>query len=604
MTDLLSPILYVMEREDDAYICFAAMFERIKVNFTEWCEGTLNKLERLKHLCEVLDPELFRHLSQQQTEDPFILFFGMVLIECRREFNFEDGLHLLEVLWSAALHRDAPSLQETSRGKWASFMTTVSMEIVYQAFGEIEAPYSTHPLEEDSIDLVMSPRSGSSSSGRSSSSARHIPKPGSAIDRLKEHSINETTSDSFLTINGTADTLSSFQAPVMKRAASLPDNSYVIVNNSCGVKSENDLPKCDSEELQDYVGELVDPKTTKCVPHTTEMADMSSVSSTANSNGQCARNNSITCSGEHTTEPHLPRKSIGDLPITINGDVDHHEGFLHGVLELDDTDDNESEDDRVFDDRDQRKVQTLPRQRRASYNEDVHNFSSTTLPRRTRTSLPPAAFLHHLSRPSLSSPYVSGIRALDPRISYPNTSIMDPFEESTSPCSSPMRLSPFTTSPSCTSNNSLYLPSPLPTFLQTNDTISQNNGTSMEASMEASHAISAELMSSEQAQPNVSRETSLQIRMAEAFSLFVCLAILVQNRHTILSDRLDFVSLSVLLNAQAESQSLPQILKLATQLHRVYYHYQMTYFGKRDSAMFETWLDDPSVVTMATTREI
>ena len=53
MSDILSPILFVMEREADAYICFSAMLERIRSNFSAWCEGTLNKLERLRHICQV-----------------------------------------------------------------------------------------------------------------------------------------------------------------------------------------------------------------------------------------------------------------------------------------------------------------------------------------------------------------------------------------------------------------------------------------------------------------------------------------------------------------------------------------------------------------------
>ena len=102
MTDLLSPILYVMGNEDDAYIVYCAMMERIKNNFGTWCLGTLHKIERLKHICEVLDPQLYSYLVNTIEEDAFTLFFGMVLIECRREFSFQDSLHLLEVVWAAA----------------------------------------------------------------------------------------------------------------------------------------------------------------------------------------------------------------------------------------------------------------------------------------------------------------------------------------------------------------------------------------------------------------------------------------------------------------------------------------------------------------------
>ena len=50
-----------------------------------------------------------------------------------------------------------------------------------------------------------------------------------------------------------------------------------------------------------------------------------------------------------------------------------------------------------------------------------------------------------------------------------------------------------------------------------------NDPQSLGASIEVSH-IMPQLASTEQARPNVNQESSLQIHMADAFSLFVCLA--------------------------------------------------------------------------------
>ena len=403
MTDLLSPILYVMEREDDAYICFAAMFERIKVNFTEWCEGTLNKLERLKHLCEVLDPELFSCLSQQN-EDPFVLFFGMVLIECRREFSFQDSLHLLEVLWAAALHRDAPSLDDVSQAKWASFMTSVSTDIVLQTFGEVEAPYSTHPLDEDSIGLVTSLSSMSSinSSRRSTSTARNIPRPGSASVRSIGHSRAGSFLDDSsptLVVSGCGDSPPKVS---VKRSKSLPDNNYVVISSDCvhsnESRSEGDL--CKGESEGSIVGELAPPTATPTVPKSTEMADMSSVSSAATSNGQRGVRNS-TSSGKDlpTNSNNSSNRSSGskkDDDIETESSVQPAEngGFLHGALEVDSDSDNcdqvlESDEgkDEMFNKGigDRRRVQTLPRERTSSSTMKRENQSmgnnSSTLPR-------------------------------------------------------------------------------------------------------------------------------------------------------------------------------------------------------------------------------
>ena len=148
MTDLLSPFLYVMNREADAYICFAAMVERIKSHFNTWCEGTLHKIERLRHICEVLDPELYHFLANKIEEDAFALFFGMVLIECRREFSFDDSFHLLEATWAGVTCMKnclSPPITRT-RSEWAHFMTYQSREVIQQVFGETQSPYSAHPL--------------------------------------------------------------------------------------------------------------------------------------------------------------------------------------------------------------------------------------------------------------------------------------------------------------------------------------------------------------------------------------------------------------------------------------------------------------------------
>ena len=137
-----------MKKEADAYICFAAMVERIKLHFGQWCTGTLHKLERLRHLCEVLDPDLYRYLDNIE-EDAFVLFFGMVLIECRREFSFEDSFHLLETIWAGTtcITDSCPSLaKSTSAVEWARYMTCESPEVLHQVFEGSGVPYSAVPL--------------------------------------------------------------------------------------------------------------------------------------------------------------------------------------------------------------------------------------------------------------------------------------------------------------------------------------------------------------------------------------------------------------------------------------------------------------------------
>ena len=148
MTDILAPILYVMKNEADAYIVFSAMVDRIRMNFEQWCSGTLLKLQRFRHLCAVLDPALYYTLTRNMEEDPFILFFGMVLIECRREFSFEDSFHLLETIWAteACIKNSFPESSDKSLAEWAKFMTFNSWEVLQQVFDGSGGNYSAEPL--------------------------------------------------------------------------------------------------------------------------------------------------------------------------------------------------------------------------------------------------------------------------------------------------------------------------------------------------------------------------------------------------------------------------------------------------------------------------
>lgn len=120
MTDILSPILYTMGEEADAYICFACLLHPIQENFNPHCGGVLGKIEALKHLCEVLAPDLYHYLENLD-QDAFTLCFGMVLIECRREFSFRDSIDLLEVIIAS---RFGYRVMTQNVVDWADYMTT------------------------------------------------------------------------------------------------------------------------------------------------------------------------------------------------------------------------------------------------------------------------------------------------------------------------------------------------------------------------------------------------------------------------------------------------------------------------------------------------
>lgn len=61
-----------------------------------------------------------------------------------------------------------------------------------------------------------------------------------------------------------------------------------------------------------------------------------------------------------------------------------------------------------------------------------------------------------------------------------------------------------------------------------------------------------------------------------------------QSRSQIVKTNLDFVGLSVLLNAQAGMQNLDHTLQVARQLFKMYRYYQRMYYGPENG---DKWLD-------------
>lgn len=100
MSDLASPLLVTMGDEAHAYICFCSLMARLKPNFM--LDGITMTL-KFQHLTEGLtyyDPEFYAYLKLHQAED-LLFCYRWLLLEMKREFAFDDALHMLEVLWSS-----------------------------------------------------------------------------------------------------------------------------------------------------------------------------------------------------------------------------------------------------------------------------------------------------------------------------------------------------------------------------------------------------------------------------------------------------------------------------------------------------------------------
>ncbi|TMS01083.1 TBC1 domain family member 15 [Larimichthys crocea] len=99
MSDLLSPILYVMENEVEAFWCFVSFMDQMHHNFEEQMQGMKTQLIQLSTLLRLLDSAFWNYLESQ--DSGYLYFcFRWLLIRFKRELSFQDVLRLWEVMWT------------------------------------------------------------------------------------------------------------------------------------------------------------------------------------------------------------------------------------------------------------------------------------------------------------------------------------------------------------------------------------------------------------------------------------------------------------------------------------------------------------------------
>ncbi|KAL6517075.1 hypothetical protein OROHE_018035 [Orobanche hederae] len=99
MSDLLSPILYVMRDESKSFWCFVSLLERLGPNFNRDQSGMHSQLFALSKLVELLDSPLHNYLKQNDCLNYFFCF-RWILIQFKREFEYNRTMRLWEVLWT------------------------------------------------------------------------------------------------------------------------------------------------------------------------------------------------------------------------------------------------------------------------------------------------------------------------------------------------------------------------------------------------------------------------------------------------------------------------------------------------------------------------
>ncbi|CAN0840846.1 Rab GTPase-activating protein 22 [Linum grandiflorum] len=99
MSDLLTPIIAMIEEDFEAFWCFVGFMKKARHNFRLNEEGIRRQLDKVSKIIKCKDNHLYRHLEQLQAADCFFVY-RMVVVLFRRELNFEQTLNLWEVMWA------------------------------------------------------------------------------------------------------------------------------------------------------------------------------------------------------------------------------------------------------------------------------------------------------------------------------------------------------------------------------------------------------------------------------------------------------------------------------------------------------------------------
>lgn len=102
MSDLLSPILLLMEDEVDTFWCFCGLMDREANNFEIMQHSMQRQLENLSALTKYFYPQFHQYLEAKESGN-FFFCFRWLLLTFKREFSFEQTMLLWEVLWAQKL---------------------------------------------------------------------------------------------------------------------------------------------------------------------------------------------------------------------------------------------------------------------------------------------------------------------------------------------------------------------------------------------------------------------------------------------------------------------------------------------------------------------
>ncbi len=154
MSDLLSPLLFVLRDESLAFICFQSLMTRCTSNFDTLSESISSKIKLLSDLISRYDPVFWMYLSQFGANQ-LVFTYRWLLIECKREFPLNDSLRVLEVMWSTI---EAKKSSESFKTRSCSDASSVNIRRLMssKSINQCVDDYLTSDVEYSDINCLES----------------------------------------------------------------------------------------------------------------------------------------------------------------------------------------------------------------------------------------------------------------------------------------------------------------------------------------------------------------------------------------------------------------------------------------------------------------
>ncbi|GFY42168.1 TBC1 domain family member 25 [Trichonephila inaurata madagascariensis] len=100
MSDLLSPIFYVMKKESEAYVCFCGLMQRMQANFKQESRIMKTGFRHLQKMLRFYEPDVYNYLESRLLLH-LLFCYRWLLLDLKREFPYNDMLNMMEILWGS-----------------------------------------------------------------------------------------------------------------------------------------------------------------------------------------------------------------------------------------------------------------------------------------------------------------------------------------------------------------------------------------------------------------------------------------------------------------------------------------------------------------------